>query len=436
MHGMNANARRSTWAGRVESTARPVIILLVMSLTGLLPRLATAGFRTQPRILGMASAGTATATGVEAILTNPANLGMPGQKQFELHLFGLGAYLYNSSISVDFYNRYNGDSLDADEKEDILSRFPDDGWKIGAQVELPVLAVRVGRFGFAAAAALQGQQAIPKELIRRPLYGIEMHRTYPLGPFTGSAVAYVRYTLAYAHPIEVAPFDAFAVGAGVSFLQGLAHAEILEADGYFTNDYLAEVEWRLRARTGFKGSGFGLDLGAAAVRKNWRFAVAFTPLFSKISWKSRTEEQRIWIRADSINVVRLDTLDADEVFDKGDSSYSVGAFGTSLPAGLTIGVAYQWRKLLLAFDYHQWFRNRYACSTSPEFAFGVECRYVSFFPVRAGFALGGGKGFRPTFGFGIHVLGIRWDFAFGGLGSLIPSHMRGIGFATSLRIAR
>ena len=411
-------------------------LLSLLLFAGMISRPATAGVPITSRSLGMAGAYTAVATGVDAVWTNPANLAFPRSGNFELHLVGAGALVYNSSISVSFYNRYNGDFIDSSEKEDILSRFPDDGWRLGAAVNAPLIGLRVKNFGFAVSAVVGFDQSLPKELIRRPLYGIDMKETYPLGPFEGTAIGFARYTAAYGLPLRVKYFDFFSVGASLSYLQGLATAEILEADGYFRNDYQAELEWQVRTRTGLKGGGFSFDLGVAAVKQNLRFGLALTPLAGKISWKDKTEEQRFWISGDSLNIVRLSEVDFDEAVEKSDTVVTISPFSTSLPTELVMGVSLDWKSYRFAADYHQGFRKRYGVSTQPELAFGLEARHLPFLPLRCGFAIGGGKGFRPAVGFGLHVLGLQWDFAFSGVGSVVPSHMRGFAFATNLRVVR
>jgi hypothetical protein len=397
--------------------------------------LAHADVGLQPRLLGMGGARAATACGAEAIFANPANLALPGGKTFEFHLLGLGLFVYNSSLSLHFYNRFNGDSLDEHEKQEVLSYFPDDGWKIGFLSEVPAFALRVGRFGLAVQVGADGAIALPKELVRRPLYGLGMHQTYPLEPFSGEAVGFAKAELAYAQPFEVSFFDRFAVGIGLSYLQGLGHAEILEAKGYFTNDFNAALDWRVRARTATLGSGFGLDLGAGATRGALRFGLAVSPVVGRIAWKQDTKEYFFWIHGDSLNVTRLDTLDSDEVFQKQDSSYAVGSFATSLPSQLLAGVSYHWKKLEVALDFHQYFQERYGHSTTPEFALGLESRYIPFLPMRLGVALGGGRKIRPSCGFGIYLPGLRWDFAIGGSGSFIPSRWNGLALGTALRLA-
>ncbi|MDZ7374424.1 MAG: hypothetical protein ONB23_10695 [candidate division KSB1 bacterium] len=389
----------------------------------------------QPRVLGMGGARAATAAGVEAIFTNPANLALPGQKPFEMSLVGLGLFAYNSSLSLHFYNRYNGDSLDDREKEQILAYFPDDGWKLGLLSEVPLLGLRIGRFGLGVQAVADGGITLPKELVRRPLYGIGMHETYRLEPFAGQAVGYAKATLAYAQPFRVPSFDRFAIGLGVGYVVGLVHAEILEARGYFQNDFNASLDWRVRARTGTLGSGYAVDLGMSAARGNFRFGLALTPVVSHIAWKEKTEEHFYWVSGDSLNVTRLDTLDADEVFDQRDSTYAVGAFSTSLPTQLIAGMAYQWGRLVLAVDYHQYFEKRYAHTTSPEFALGIESRHISFLPLRCGVSFGGGRKVRPSLGLGFYLPGLRWDIAIGGSGSMLPERWNGLSVGTSLRLA-
>ena len=58
------------------------------------------------RGLGMAGAYQGLATGAEAPLWNPANLGLPGNPNLSFDILGFGFNLGNNSLNLSLYNQY------------------------------------------------------------------------------------------------------------------------------------------------------------------------------------------------------------------------------------------------------------------------------------------------------------------------------------------
>ena len=382
----------------------------------------------------MGTAQVAVARGLDAVGINPANLGMPGNGTFGFRAFDIGMIVHNSSVSLGFYNRYNGDSLDAGEKEDILSHIPDRGLEAGGQADFQLFGVRVRRFAVSLSASASLAGAMPKDLFRIVLQGIEVGKAYDLAP-RGGGVAYAKLGLSYGHPLKLTAFDDFAVGGTFNYVGGIGYAEVVRSTGRVVVDYQSKVQSELVGRTGLGGSGFSFDFGVSARKGNIRFGAALLSLVSHLNWTQQTEEAVLRFVGDSVNVYALEDLGPDEIFDKQDTTYSIPAFSTSLPPELVLGVATRWQGFLVAADYHQYLQSRFGASTTPELALGAERRVLAVLPLRVGLAIGGGKGFRPSFGFGLHLAAFKWDFALGGVGGFLPPQQRGVYLATSLRFA-
>lgn len=408
--------------------------LVALALLALIPASAGASGTLTTRGIGMGTAQVAVARGLDAVGVNPANLGMPGGGSFGFRIFDVGMIVHNSTVSLGFYNRYNGDSLDSGEKNDILDRIPDDGLRLDGQGDFQFVGLRIGGFALSLSASASLAAALPKDLFRIVLQGIDFGKTYDFSP-KGSGVAYAKLGLSYGRSVPLSYFDEFAVGATVNYVGGIGYAEITRSTGRVRIDYQSEVQSELVARSGYGGSGFSLDAGVAGRTGNIRFGAAFLSLISSIRWQQQTQEAVLKFVGDSVNVYSIADLGPDKLFDKEDSTYDVGAFSSSLPVELVLGVSTTWHGFLLAADYHQSFSNRFGNSTTPELAFGLERRFIPFFPLRAGFALGGGRGFRPSFGFGLHLAAFKWDFALGGVGGFFPPQQRGVYLGTSMRVA-
>ncbi len=428
--------RDSTCGGQGIKSGGLLSLASLLLMAGLLATWTTAvasGTLTT-RGVGMGSAQVAVASGLDAVGINPASLGMPGSGTFGFRIFDVGMIVHNSTVSIGFYNRYNGDSLDTSEKEDILAHIPDSGLEARSQADIQLFGVRIKRFAVSLSASASLAGALPKDLFRIVLQGIDVGKTYDLAP-RGGGVAYAKLGLSYGQPLRLVYFDDFAVGGTFNYVGGIGYAEIIRSTGRVVVDYQSAVKSELVGRTGLGGNGFSLDLGVAARRGNVRFGAALLSLASHINWTQQTEEAVLRFVGDSVNVYALEDLGPDELFDKQDTTYSIPSFGTSLPPELVVGVATRWRGFLLAADYHQYLRNRFGASTTPELALGAEKRVLAVLPFRLGVALGGGKGFRPSFGFGLHLGAFKWDFALGGVGGFLPPQQRGLYFGTSLKFS-
>jgi hypothetical protein len=114
-----------------------------------------------------------------------------------------------------------------------------------------------------------------------------------------------------------------------------------------------------------------------------------------------------------------------------DYTIELESFSTTLPAVMTVGIAKHSGNVRWAVDWEQGFRLAAGASTKPRLAAGVELAPISMFPLRAGFATGGGKNTAFSFGSGMHFPLFHIDYAIVTGSSLSGYSSKGLNLAFS-----
>lgn len=179
---------------------------------------------------GMAGGGPAVATGVDALLLNPANLAVrdAGERGTELTLFPVGARAGGSLLQTGFYNEYltGGATLSDREVDTILEEwFGKKMRTVGAGVDVLFggFAHAGASSGFGGAVRIRGSselgfnRGVP-ELV---LEGTGESRTFPLD-FTARSYSAVEFSAGYGWQVG----DRLAVGVAPKLVAGLAYAEM------------------------------------------------------------------------------------------------------------------------------------------------------------------------------------------------------------------
>ena len=130
-----------------------VIFILVSGSASCIAQLTARG-------LGMGGAYTALARGIHAPEWNPANLGLPDNPRFSMSFIAFGAAVNNNSFTLGDYNHYFGEVWSDSEddyigqdwserdKEDILNRIPDNGFRTNIRSTARLLSFSTGQFAF------------------------------------------------------------------------------------------------------------------------------------------------------------------------------------------------------------------------------------------------------------------------------------------------
>lgn len=430
--------------------------ILAVSLVGTLSTGAMAiGYGdTQPRPMGMAGTYTAMARGVESLYWNPANLALADSPKFSLPLtVGFSYMLENNSWSVVDYNDFNGDFIDEDMKDDLLSNLDSDGLQFNTDlgVFLPLIsgATFPMPWGLSSAMAfnirlgVEGQ--VPGDMIEFLLRGNQFERnrlvdgrdpSYDIAEWDGETWALGVFSWGLAKPwmpSAVEPYASqFTVGTTIKLMSGFL-GEIIDSDGGFlTRVGGTQLEASGVARSGV-GIGFGLDFGVAGVSKDGRTTAGLSVvnLLDVMNWSIKTQQDSVFVIGNSISATsfigkdgleeifdnprevtingQIDTLfradvsdsatweDGDPVFRK---EQEIDSFGKSLPAMIRLGVSHKpMPRLTVAANFDQAFTSGFGISNTPRISLGGEYRLVDWFPLRFGLSGGGRAGQSSALGF-------------------------------------
>ncbi len=381
-----------------------------------------------PRAVAMGGAYTALARNIEAPYWNPANLGLSDGNNFSINLFNVGVGVKNNSFSLSAYDKYNGKFLTDGDKQDILNSIPADGLSLDLLAEASALNFSVSNF----AVTYKGYAASSINLDRDPfellLYGNAVMREVSLSNSRSEGYGIADASLSYGRAIQKWQGGEFAVGASFHYLRGLAYQKILESDGgVVTTDTGFVGSGSLLMRTALGGSGFATDLGVSVrFEENWYFSAAWQNAYSKLIWDNETEEMLFTFDMQPITIDAMaDSAESDSLVTSSDTTYSVDAFGSTLPSVFKLGLARKYHNMIWSVDWAQGFANRPGQGVNPRISAGFEYKPLGFLPLRTGFGFGGDQGTVYSFGFGLHFGPFNFDLGLANSGSPLPSHTKG-----------
>ncbi len=448
-----------------------LILALALFVTGG-EALATGYGDTQPRAMGIAGAYGAMARGVESIYWNPANLALSDSPKLSLPLnMGLSFIMENNSISISDYNKYNGDFISDEDKDDILGDIPGGGLRFNTDVGLFMPVIGGVAFplpwGLSSAIAINArigmEGEVPRDMIDLLLNGNQFARDreavgksagYDIAKWDGQGWGLGILSWAVAKPIMPSSLQnylsEFAVGATFKVMGG-GFGEILRSDGGIETR-VSGTDIDAYAVTRFGGGlGFGIDLGATGVTKDGKTTVglALMNLLDTMNWSISAQQDSVFVQASRLRALSFTgKAGLDEIFDNpvdgsGDPVFNEtvdeSSFALSLPAMLRLGATHKpIPKLTVSGQYDQAFSSGFGISSTPRLALGVEYRLVDWFPLSFGLSGGGraGQSSAIGFSFGPFAAG-RWRLTLmeTGLvnrGGLLPGSSQGAGWSINL----
>jgi hypothetical protein len=435
---------------------------------------------------GMAGTYNTLAMGSYAFGINPANIIQPqfrGDLLFILPVPQVNLRTSTSFMTMNDVNYYfgevNGGSryLSAEDVDRFYNKFDNGGeGSFGAAANLLSftfnLPARGGAIGVSINDVAAGEFNIPQSAVDIPLRGNLINKIYSFDD-AGFKTWWIRnYSLSYARElpeIRQKYFDRITAGVSLKLVHGFAYAGTEHVKSYIVTSERSEVTGRADylAYTSFSediginyafdesptkptnlqifprpaGSGFGMDLGVAAVYNNiWNFSLSLTDIGS-ITWKTKaarfTAKGDIFLD-DLANREQRDTL---QRLAEGDGEY-ISSFSTGLPLTLRAGASYSFlsRKdaipgiLILAFDYNQGFNDLPGNTTIPRFSVAGDWQPTDWGAVRMGFSVGGIDGFNWAAGLGAAVGVIEFNIATTNLMAVpAPNSSKKISFAVNSR---
>jgi hypothetical protein len=215
-----------------------------------------------PRALGMGGAYIAVARGQESLFQNPANLGLPGSPHWSAGIptLTLGAATRGITPS-EFMDLVRFDNLSASERQTLLAGVPAGGTGVDLEVRAPLVALQVRRFAFGIGYGVKGNHTVNRSIVDLVLNGFDRAKSYSIDGTTGFRADYWDFAAAYGQRL-----GPVAVGATARYMVGgsMVRSGLVSVDTTFAGPLPTDLRVTYAGVRASGGSGFGLDLGAAA----------------------------------------------------------------------------------------------------------------------------------------------------------------------------
>jgi hypothetical protein len=283
-------------------TIRPALFLAALALAAL----AAAQLPASPQALGMGGAHMGVARGQEALLLNPAQLGLPGTPHWSVAMpqVVLGGTVvgirFGDIGDIRSYNR-----LTPEEARAILARAPATGTVLEYDLTAPVAAFSAGRFAVGATYHTSGRQGLAYDLGELFLLGYEAGRVdYDVRDTRADRIGYWSFSAAHGRRV-----GAVAVGVTGHLYRGgtLVRSRLLdvEADGQdFSATYVS-------LRSG-GGTGYGIDVGVAAEPvPGLTVSAALGNALGEMDWSTELRERRATLTRDDVEARLFEARMAD-----------------------------------------------------------------------------------------------------------------------------
>jgi len=386
------------------------------------------------RTVAMGRSMTASARGYEAIVWNPALLGMPGRAGFSFNIVQAGLSGHSTALGPsDLWHYYHTDTLSVADKNDILTKVrsaSDSTLGVGLGGDVMALGLTYKNFGVAVLGAADGNLAVSDDAVELALFGNTARRApgqrYLGTGSDGAGVAVASVAFSWGQGIQL-PVGHLAVGATVKYNRGILAGRAADLGSYVQNAPSFE------ARVGGhalvydpdsslnNGSGFGVDLGAAyEFVSGIRIAASIENLVSTMSWNESNlvyYRQEYLLRQDANSLTYSDsTISNIEKAPYNAADPAQKALRDSLLTGhplgtmLRLGAQLSAGPVLLAGDAQFRVAKGVVAGPAQRLSVGAELP-LSVIRLRGGLASDFSGGFSLSGGLGFKLGPVRLDFA-------------------------
>ncbi|MNR89079.1 hypothetical protein D3C72_200330 [compost metagenome] len=391
------------------------------------------------RSAGMAGAMAAFSTDADAMIVNPAMLGLAAHRdRLSLTLLpNLSAALGNNVLSFgELANVLSTQTVAAADVARAVEALPPTGWRFlmdgGTTMALAMPSARTGVF-LHAMADTKGFD-VPRDLVALVLNGNASVPNVGIDTMTGAtATAVASLGSAFAVPLG----ETASLGMNLRYLRGLAYGRVreakgtllaMDASGRYSADARLEAEWA----TG--GNGIAADLGVAGTlgdRLRWGAVLGNVGVMAwsqrdLVTYTLKVEPFTIVDASGSATDFGAVTRDAVQ-----ESRRQEGPTEIALPAYLRLAAAFNpWDPLTLTSELQLGYGDGFGVSSTPEMRLGSELRLLDWLPIRGGIALGGDRGLTFATGLGLDMPHFRLDFAMAALNG-VGGYARGASYTLS-----
>ena len=409
--------------------------------------------------MSLAGAYTTVADGIYAVGYNPALIAFQIDKPFMMQIGGIDFGIGNNYLSMAAMRALSGDTLDQDEKTLIINHLEHRGglnFDMNAQFATPGLNYASGNMAITSNALLMSSYSFPAGMVRLMLEGnaknpeIDMTLGYEI-----MGVHELGFSFAV-------PFESFAMGFTIKYLQGLFYSGIdpdSSKANFITTPRAVYGSGKYFLRQGFGGSGYGLDIGIATKESNGiRFGVSLINALGTIEWNKpsfikdliqypfKWDGQRL---SDSLAVVytytidslRADNLSSGSIFTSSskivknlDENGKPKQFNVRYPAILRFGMSYRKKDYLISSDLSTGFEDKLFAHSRWRWALGAELHRFPNTPLRLGFAWEGLDRTELAMGAGFHGGPVLIDIGFSFRNGMWIHSMKGLNLSLGFTI--
>ena len=442
----------------------PIFILFLMMTVSF-------GQKRDARAVSLANAYSMIGDGFYSVGYNPALIAFQVDKPFMLQLGGIDFGIGNNYLSMAAMNTLSGDTLDNDEKTLIINRLERNGglkFDMNGQLPIPGLNYSSGNMAITSNILYMSSYSIPAGLARLMLEG---NASNPEIDMTLGYEIMGVHELGFSFAV---PFESFALGISLKYLQGLFYMGIdpdsSKAD-FITTPTAVYGSGSYYLRQGFGGAGYGLDIGVASKEINgMRFGVSLINALGTIGWNKPSFIKDILAGKDgkfgnsddifnmkwkgealsdsvailytyTIDSLRADNLSSGSIFTSSstliknvDENGKLKEFNIRYPAILRFGLSYRKKDYLVSSDLSTGFENRLFANSRWRWAVGAELHRFPKMPLRLGFAWEGMGRTELALGAGFHCGPVLIDFGFSFRDGMWIHSMKGLNLALGFTI--
>jgi hypothetical protein len=405
-------------------------IMLVFILILLTPPQLFASGLCSGRSLGMAQAYTSVARGVESVFWNPANLGFSKTSERNLMLFSLGANAYNNSFNLAQYNRYNGAFLTSEDKQTILDLIPPEGFDLSLNADVLALGLSWGNFAFTFSGKGTSNLSLPKDPIHVLFFGNEINDTIVISGSDGEAFASMEFRFSYGKSIWRKDEKEIFCGINAKYIRGLTYQKVKQAEGkVFALETGVNGKGDFAIQSAEGGKGYGLDFGLTLkYKENWTFGLSFFNLINQIKWNKGTEKRGYRVQIDSL---LAEDFDLDSLIMEHSYTENIAPFATQMPITMQVGLAYQIKRTLLAFDLKQGLKNGMGETKKLSASLGADYAFLRWLALRGGISLKEDEGITIANGLGFKLNDYHLDIGIANQKGVWPTKSKGVCLAVS-----
>lgn len=365
----------------------------------------------------MVGSYTAVARNFNAVLWNPANLGLPGNSGFSFALLPAYATLGMGPVTPATLAKYDGEVIpDAVKREWVTLITEKGGQSLSGDAGVTWAALNIGRIGLQASTGVFSTGKLSPALTEVLLFGNAgfnngTPKDYALSGSTIDASVITTVGASFAQPISLMlgplPNQTFSLGGTAKLVLGNGLVTGIESGGALEADPVAvRINFPVvhsDTNSAVSGSGMAFDIGAAWQGGPFRAGAVIRNVFSTFAWTTDN-----WSYRPAIVTFTADSSEANadpQPYANAPAALRNRVKDLKLDPVLALGGAFTgFGPLTLSGEYRQQLGDGLQLGTKTHLGVGAELRLIPFLPIRAGFAsvTGGtrmGGGFGLEFGF-------------------------------------